>query len=523
MPEYLGLVPKARAGTYQVSGDGKGAQWYQKFRDGGASGFEAMMDLLESLASADELVSARDVAASTWKQSVAMADAAYEPGMFTTLAGYEWTSMPAGNNLHRVVIFRDDANKTAQVAPFSLFDSENPEDLWDHLDGYEKKTGGSVLAIPHNGNVSNGLMFTESKFDGSPMDRSYAEKRQRWEPVMEVTQIKGDGETHPLLSPNDEFADYGTWDGGNIAGSALKQEWMLQYEYARSALRTGLEFAERTGANPYQFGMIGSTDSHTSLATAEEDNFWGKSAVHEPGSEMRNRGPFLEYADQKQTIMAWEQVAAGYAAVWARDNTREEIFDALKRREVYATTGPRITLRFFGGWNYAEDDVHRSDMVRIGYQRGVPMGSELPPSDADAPVFMIAAMKDAVSANLDRIQVVKGWVDAKGQSHERIYNVAWAGSRKPDRKGNLPAIGNTVSPDDVRYTNSIGAVQLATVWRDPDFDSSQRAFYYLRVLEIPTPRWVAYDRQRLGDQLASETQLTHQERAYSSPIWYQPD
>ncbi len=477
---------------------------------------------------------------SAWQRYLEAAEAANTPGQFTALAGFEWTSMPGGNNLHRVVIFRDGIERTRRVLPYSALDSHDPRDLWQYLEDYENQTGGAALAIPHNGNVSNGLMFSESTFSGEPIDRAYAEQRLRWEPVIEVTQIKGDGEAHPFLSPNDEFADFGTWDRGNLGSLATKEEWMLQYEYARSALRLGLELEARTGANPYRFGMIGSSDAHTSLATADDNNFWGKGTNVEPGKPARSQRPFMVYRSEPFSgdaedwmsyepgpddvvVYNWEQIASGYAAIWATDNTREAIFDALQRREVYATTGPRISVRFFGGWHFDDSDILHPEYVRLGYEQGVPMGGELHATPgADAPVFLIAAMKDSQGANLDRVQVVKGWLDAKGHSHETVHDVVWSDGREPGPDGRLPAVGSSVDVERAKYRNTIGAVQLSTTWRDPDFDPAQPAFYYLRVLEIPTPRWVAHDENRLGVRFADDALRVHQERAYTSPIWYLP-
>lgn len=482
---------------------------------------------------------------STWLDSLKATEAAYEPGRFTSLAGFEWSAMPNGNNLHRVVIFRDGADKAGQVQPYSANDSLDPRDLWKYLSNYERDTGGKVLAIPHNGNVSNGQMFADRLPSGQAIDADYARERARWEPVVEVTQIKGDGETHPFLSPNDEFADFGTWDKGNLGTTALKQQDMLQYEYARSALKLGLRIERKTGSNPYQFGMIGSTDAHTSLATAEEDNFWGKATNYEP-SESRSKGNFMvfksggsvedsvsgdestwsEYTPQADDvpIHTWEQLAAGYAAVWAKENTREAIFDALQRREVYATTGPRMTVRFFGGWDFRPADVQRPDYVRYGYENGVPMGAQLSAAPRKAsPSFLISALKDVEGANLDRVQIVKGWLDADGNTlKEKVYDVVWSGHRKLDRHGRLPGVGSSVNTETASYRNSIGASQLAAVWTDPDFDPAERALYYLRVLEIPTPRWIVYDEVRLGSTFPDDARRVHQERAYTSPIWYSP-
>ncbi len=481
---------------------------------------------------------------STWAESLQTMEAAYEPGRFTTLAGFEWSAMPGGDNLHRVVIFRDGADKAGQVLPFSVNDSLDPRDLWKYLEKYERDTQGRALAIPHNGNVSNGRMFATAP-DGKPMDEAYAKMRARWEPVYEVTQIKGDGEAHPFLSPNDEFADFGTWDKGNLGTTQRKKPEMLEYEYARSALKLGLVQEQQLGVNPFQFGMIGSTDSHTSLATAEEDNFWGKAAGYEPGVK-RSQGNFMVFkangsvvdaastdtsgwsdyqlTDKDVPVHTWEQLASGYAAVWARENTREAIFDALQRREVYATTGPRMTVRFFAGWNFSSEADERSDYVRYAYRNGVPMGSELgaPPATEVAPRFLVTALKDAEGANLDRVQIVKGWHDAKGVLHEKVYDVAWAGKGRQKRSGKLKPIGTTVNLEEASYRNAIGASMLSAVWEDPDFDLAERAFYYARVLEIPTPRWIVYDEVKLDSRFPDDARRVHQERAYTSPIWYSP-
>ncbi|WP_116363940.1 DUF3604 domain-containing protein [Parahaliea mediterranea] len=460
---------------------------------------------------------------SIWSQVGEVADAFNEPGHFTAFIGYEWTSMPDGNNLHRNVLFRDGADKTAQVLPFSAMDSSDPEDLWQFMADYEAATGGSVLAIPHNGNVSNGLMFAETTLDGAALTRDYAERRAHWEPIIEVTQIKGDGETHPFLSPNDEFADYETWDKANLSMTTPKTQDMLQFEYARSTLRNGLALAESLGANPFAFGMIGSTDSHTSLATADEDNFFGKMTSAEPAPG-RDRKPYFEAQEGTDAIslLQWESLAAGYAAVWARENTRESLFDAMRRRETYATTGPRMTVRFFGGWQFASDDALRPDLATVGYSKGVPMGAHLPAAGAQqAPSFLIAASKDPAGANLDRLQVVKGWLDDKGQTHEKVYNVA-ASDARIIRNNQVDAVGNTVNAEAATYSNRIGDPALAVTWADPDFNPRQRAFYYVRVLEIPTPRWTTIDAAFFGTEREPEAPVYGQERAYTSPIWYTP-
>ncbi|MEZ5569701.1 MAG: DUF3604 domain-containing protein [Halioglobus sp.] len=475
----------------------------------------------EFLAGLKDVVVPDAVRESVWHQVGAVADAYNEPGRFTTFIGYEWTSMPEGDNLHRNVLFRDGADRTNRIVPFSSMDSGDPEDLWAFLANYEASTGGSVLAIPHNGNVSNGLMFAETTLAGEPLSRDYAERRSRWEPVVEVTQIKGDGETHPFLSPNDEFADYETWDKSNLSLNKAKEQWQLEFEYARSALKNGLALEQQLGANPFEFGMIGSTDSHTSLATGDEDNFFGKMSSAEPAPGRGEKDFFPVETDNSITLQQWETLAAGYAAVWAKENTREALFDALRARETYATTGPRMVVRFFGGWAFVEGDELRANVASHGYRHGVPMGSHLPAASGKAPSFLVSALKDPEGANLDRIQIIKGWVDDKGETHEEVYNVA-ASDGRSIRRNRVKPVGNTVDVAGATYRNSIGDAMLAAVWTDPDFDPQQRAFYYARVLEIPTPRWTTYDAAVFGDALPQDVTPHGQERAYTSPIWYRP-
>jgi hypothetical protein len=453
-----------------------------------------------------------------WNDIADMADAHNQPGKFTALIGYEWTSQVRGNNLHRVVIFRDNADKAKNIVPFSALDSSDPEDLWKFLADYEHDFGGQVLAIAHNGNISNGLMFASETISGEPLTKDYANRRARWEPVYEVTQVKGDGEAHPTLSPTDEFADYETWDADNIGRNQAKEDWMLRHEYARGALKYGLELEKELGSNPYKFGMIGSTDSHTAFATAEEENFFGKFPDSEPlpARATNNMGGAL--------WKNWRLASSGYAGVWATENTREAIHDAMQRREVYGTTGSRITVRLFAGWDYDAADIARPNFVDIGYAKGVPMGGDLTQApEGGAPSLMVFASKDPDGANLDRIQIIKGWLDADGQSFEQIYDVALSPHRKIDPEtGKAPAVGSTVNVADASYTNTIGAVQLSAVWQDPDFDASTRAFYYVRVLEIPTPRWTAYDAKYFGVKMGDEVPMVQQDRAYTSPIWYTP-
>ena len=422
------------------------------------------------------------------------------------------------------MIFRDGANKTNQVVPFSSFDSPAPEDLWGYMQAYEEKTGGKVLAIPHNGNVSGGRMFELQDFKGSPLTPDYAKNRARWEPLVETTQIKGDSETHPALSPDDEFADFETWDLGNLLVTKRTSPEKMRFEYSRSGLKLGLAQEEKLGENPFKFGMIGSTDSHTSWSNTEEDNYLGKYAVATPSPDRwSKRFPPLTVPGVLEQFTEWQSSQSGYAAVWATENTREAIWDAMKRKEVYATTGPRMTVRFFGGWDYAEEDATRNNLAAIGYAQGVSMGGDLSEAPGGkSPTFLVGAMRDPDGANLDRIQIVKGWLDKDGKLHEKVYDVAWAGNRELNGQGKLPAVGNTVDLETATYSNSIGSAFLSTTWEDLKFDPKEKAFYYVRVLEIPTPRWPAYDEVRFGIKMDNEVTRILQERAYTSPIWYTP-
>ena len=449
-----------------------------------------------------------------------------QPGRFTAFIGYEWTSNTAGNNLHRNVIYRDNGEKASQVEPYTTFPplgSDDPRALWKWMAAYEQKTGGRLLAISHNGNLSNGRMFPIIEpVSGGKLDKDYALTRTKWERLYEVTQTKGDSETHPFLSPNDEFADFNRWDKSNLDGSVRKKQEMLEFEYARSAYKNGLKLEAELGANPFKFGLVGSTDSHIGISAVEEDNFFGKMATAEPNPQ-RWEHPFIKNKQSGVTIMGWETQAAGYAAVWAQENTRESIFDAMQRRETYATTGPRMVVRFFGGWDFEAKDAQTRSPAMIGYSKGVPMGADLSDAPAGkAPTFLVAALRDPIGANLDRIQIIKGWLDAKGELHEKVHDVVWSGDRKSGANGKLPPVGNTVDVANATWTNTIGAPELIAVWKDPDFDAKQRAFYYARVIEIPTPRWTAYDAKRFSIQMPKEVPMTTTERAYTSPIWYTP-
>jgi hypothetical protein len=523
--DNMGFFPDLVAGKPFIMEDPTGKRWNEMIKAG--KGVDVALELI-GLFSQDKfppaLVYKPDSAPyrASWDNTVAAAERYNQPGIFTAFIGYEWTSLVHGNNLHRVVIYRDGADKGGQMVPYTTAPpqgSTNPRDLWKWLTEYEKKTGGEVLAIPHNGNLSNGIMFPiEEQYDGKQLDVDYVTQRAKWEPLYEATQIKGDGETHPFLSPDDEFANYETWDIGNLDVSVTKTDSMLAGEYAREALKRGLQLEAKLGTNPYKFGMIGSTDSHTSLATTEENNFWGKHAGAEP-SPTRMTHPFM--ANENGAIMGWQMVASGLAAVWAKENTREALFDAMKRREVYATTGTRLRVRFFGGWDFTAQDLDNREPAFAGYEKGVPMGGDLPAAKAGkAPSFMVYALRDPIGGNLDRIQIIKGWYD--GKQHEKVYDVAWSGDRKPGKDGKVPPVGNTVDAKTASWTNTIGAPELGAVWTDPDFDPKQRAFYYARVLEIPTPRWSTYDAFRFNVPIPAEAPVSTQDRAYTSPIWYTP-
>ncbi|MEM1112791.1 MAG: DUF3604 domain-containing protein, partial [Pseudomonadota bacterium] len=454
---------------------------------------------------------------SAWQEIVNYAEQHNQPGKFTTLIGWEWSSLPVGANLHRIVFTPDGADIAQQFLPYGSDDSQYPEDLWTFLEATNERTGARFIAMPHNSNISRGYMYDEKTLKGEPLTAEYARRRMKWEPISEITQYKGDSETHPELSPEDEFADYESYPY-YIMQEALPYE-VRAADYMRSALKTGLTLERGIGVNPYQFGIIGSTDSHSGLAAAEEDNFWGKFA--------RDSTPETKVNEDRiggSDANGWSMQAGGLAAVWARENTREAIFEAFQSRETYATTGTRLKIRVFGGWEFPEDLASRADYAAIGYAQGVPMGGELPAaSDAGiAPQFMIHAEKDPVHANLDRLQVVKGWLGASGEAYEQVYDVAWAGDRTIGVNGRLPAIGNTVDVSTGRWDNSIGEPRLSALWTDPDFDPQQPAFYYVRVLQIPTPRHSLLDALALGTEPTDDGPATLQERAYSSPIWYSP-
>ncbi|MCF6110866.1 DUF3604 domain-containing protein [Mesorhizobium muleiense] len=527
--DNMGFFGDFLAGKPEILQNAQAREWYDMIQSGRAG--EAAWAIVSTFSQGkfppDIIYQPGNPAyRSVWQSIISAAEEANDPGRFTAFIGFEWTSLSKGNNLHRNVIFRDGGEKPGLIEPYTTqppIGSNNPRDLWKWLQNYEDKTGGDVLAIAHNGNLSNGTMFPIiESFSGKEIDREYAEQRARWEVLYETTQMKGDGESHPFLSPNDEFANFEKWDKANLDLSVKKMPDMLEFEYTRSALKNGLKLEAKLGVNPYKFGLVGSTDSHTGLATGDDDNFFGKISTGEPSPE-RWSHPFMTNPKLGLKILGWETTASGYAAVWAQENTRASIFDAMKRRETYATTGPRMAVRFFGGFDFVEADANTRSPAIAGYTKGVPMGGDLSQAPAGkVPTFLVAALKDPIGANLDRYQIVKGWLDAAGEVHEQVYDVAWSGDRKPGADGKIPPVGNTVDVPNATWTNTIGSPELVTVWKDPDFDPSQRAFYYGRVIEIPTPRWPAYDAKYFGIKMSPDVTMTTQQRAYTSPIWYTP-
>ena len=531
--DLMGIASDIKKGTPNILADATARSWHEGFKEGGAAAAAATFDLIKSFSQMTlpkQIVSdyspGSDVFGAVWSKIVNSAEKHNEPGLFTAFIGFEWTSVPQGINLHRNVILRDNAEMALKIQPPTTqppLGSTDPKSLYQWLERYEGEFGGQAFAFAHNGNLSNGWMFpTQGTYHDGVVDEEYVTQRAKWEPHYEITQIKGDGEAHPYLSPEDEFADYETWEVGNLDISQLKTPEMYKGEYAREALKQGLVLEARFGTNPYKFGVGGATDSHTSLATADENNFFGKATTVEP-SKTRAGEPFV--SSKLGTIEGYALVASGYTGIWAHENTRAALFDAMERKETYGTTGPRMEVRFFGGWDFDQRDVDQSDIVDIGYRKGVPMGGDLTAQgDSEkAPSFMVAAMRDPFSGNLDRVQIIKGWLDDKGEVHERVYDVAVSDSRKIDGNGRAKeVVGNTVDLETATWSNSIGDTQLAAVWSDPDFDAAEPSFYYVRVLEIPTPRWVVYDKVRLGAELPDAAELTGQERAYTSPIWYSP-
>ncbi|MEW9922014.1 DUF3604 domain-containing protein [Marimonas sp. MJW-29] len=520
--DAMGAMNEVVAGNPTLMTDATVRDWHERINQGGAVALEAGLDIVDkfSQGNSPEILLSRKFQRQIWDGVLEDAEEHNNPGQFTAIIGFEWTSTPGGNNLHRNVLFRDGADKAGLVLPLTVAEGVDPRKLWAWMENYEEKTGGQMLTLAHNGNLSNGIMFPVDRLEfGEEMTAEYVEMRARWEPLYEYTQIKGDGEAHPALSPNDEFADYETWDRNNL-GPVPKQPDMIQYEYAREALKNGLLLEDRLGTNPYKFGASGATDSHTGMATAEENNFFGKHSLTEP-----NENRMTTDVGHFDTVSwpGWYQASSGYTAVWATENTREAIFDAMMRKETYATTGSRITVRFFGGYDFVAKDALSRLPANEGYAKGVPMGGDLPPApEGKAPTFLVGALRDAYSGNLDRIQIVKGWLNADGTTGEKVYDVACAERAIVDHACE-GAVGNTVDIKNATWTNTIGDPELITVWADPDFDPAQPAVYYARVIEIPTPRWTAYEAKYFGIKAPAESPMITQERAYTSPIWYTPD
>jgi len=553
--EYLGIIPVVMSGefeqpeadffqkikswmmikilAYAIDDPLEGTKYFTGFlpvpeiqsgdtRDPIAAAKEAGTDGgLGSLGLIDQEAADR-ISASQWAKSMASADRHNAPGTFTSLVGWEWTQTASGANLHRIVVSDIDGSAAAGIDPVGSDDAPYPEELWDSLAALSQETGADFISIPHNSNLSKGYMFAKTTLKGGAIDADYANKRMEWEPLVEATQIKGDSETHPELAPEDEFADFERFDFYLQAFPQAQGYRAQQGDTVRSALKSGLELRETIGVNPFKFGMIGSTDAHTSVASAEEPNFWGKVATDSTPSTKRRDDPD-GYADGKQSFNGWNMSASGLAAVWSEGNTRQAIVAAMKRRETYATTGPRIQVRLFGGWSFTEEDIESADLASIGYAGGVPMGGELNGApEGTAPHFLIRASRGPLDHNLDRIQIIKGWTDASGQAQEKIFNVAWSGDRQLAADGRLPPVGNTANISTGKTTNSIGDPELAAMWVDPEFDPAQRAFYYARVLQIPTVRHSQLDAIALGIDTPYEGPATLQERAYTSPIWYSP-
>jgi len=523
--DAMGVIGGIIKGDPEFMKDSVLKRWHDMINSGDRNkAFQVTTEMVQSQSNGTVPKAAMSLvyAQSVWERGNAIMDKYNKPGVFTTLIGYEWTSTSGGDNLHRNVIYRDGAALANQATPLSTFVTLNPEDLWKWLQNYEDKTGGQVMAIPHNGNLSNGRMFQLTDFAGKPFTKEYAETRNKWEVLYEVTQVKGTSEAHPSLSPSDEFANFELWDKGNLKYQKPKKPGDLKTEYIREALKDGLLMEQKLGINPFKLGMSAGSDSHTGLTAIDEDNFQGKMPQNEEGPDRWN-SVFAKYKGGVQK--SWELGATGYTGVWARANTRESLFDAMKRRETYATTGPRMVVRVFGGYNFSPEDLNATDMAARGYQKGVPMGGDLAAAPAGKKAsFLITALKDPMGANLDRVQAIKGWIDAKGNKKEKIFDVVWgdADKRKIDAKGKLPAVGNSINMETLEVANNIGDTELKTIWTDPEFDPSLPCFYYVRVLEIPTPRWTAYDRKKFNLKMDTNVPMSQQERCYTSPIWFTP-
>jgi hypothetical protein len=519
--EMLGAVTRLLEGEAPELGETRTGQAVVEWA-GSRSGEELLdvynaLNLIGSGIESDSGLTAQDVARDlhgeairpAWYSYVDTAEAHNQPGRFTSLIGWEWTSQPSGANFHRVVFMPEDAEVAKKFLPYSTLESDDPEDLWAWLDTTSKATGAEFLAIPHGPNISAGLMFGVNRRNGEPIDRVFAEMKSRYEPAIEVTQIKGDSETLSLFSPDDQFADFETYNFLSTPDGRTPDP--TPGDYVRPGLLTGLKLERQVGVNPYKMGMAGGTDSHVGIPAVEESSFAGKSG-HDALPASRS-GP-----SGIGSARGWDMGAAGFTAVWAEENSRDAIFNAFRRREIYASTGPRIRLRVFGGFDFSTSDTESRNFAKIGYRKGVPMGGDLTASD-EAPEFIVAALKDSHGANLDRLQIIKGWLREDGTTAERVYDIALSDGRTD---GSI-AVGSTVNIQTGEYTNEIGDIELRAFWRDPEFDATQHAFYYVRVLEIPTPRYSLLDTIALEvDVSESGKPATIQERAYSSPIWYTP-
>ena len=525
--EGYGWFKELYDGNEALLDDPKAKEWFELLKKSENGDKDAAAQLLNdipnSLANNTLPTTATDpkiagpIIKSSWQKANAIVEKYNKPGHFTTLHAYEWTSATGGNNLHRNIIFRDGLDKVDSIIPFSALQSDDPEKLWAFLANYENKTGGKALAIPHNGNISGGEMFGTRK-NGEPYDLDYVTQRNKWEPLYEIMQFKGVGETHPSLSPTDEFANYGIagWDNGNQTLDILITPEQRKTQYTRQAWINGLAYETELGVNPFKFGVVSATDSHTAITTMDENNWWGKHVNSEPSAERLHE---IQKEYNGAIRYDWQYLSGGYTAVWAKSNTREALWDAMKRKETYATTGTRIKLRFFGSMNYGGISLDANNYLDTAYEKGVSMGGDL--QGSGTPEFIVHAVKDPNWANLDRIQIIKVWVDKDGQKHEKIYDVVWSGDRRLDANGKVPAVGNTVNLTNATYANTIGANELKTVWKDPDFDPSIAAVYYARVLEIPSPTWRLYDAVKYNiSDIPEGAPLSAQERAWSSPIWY---
>jgi hypothetical protein len=529
--EYLGLPQAFTENFPAIMKTESGKKWAQALKKGGQAGYEAFVEMTKEFGDGKPSIppeAQAKLAHTIWERAIEMADHNNKPGRFTAFNGFEWTQSIMGNNLHRSVVFRDGPDRTKQVRPFSEFDGTDPEELWKYMADYEEKTGGRVLAIEHNPNLSCGKMFAATTESGKPFDKKYAETRARFDRLAEASQCKGDSETTPQLSPNDPFADFDVrWNKANIFGMIATTPEMLPYNYVRSALKLGLEHQSKLGINPFKFGLIGASDNHTSLSTTRAENYFGMGTIAEPKPDRWKELFMKSDVSPELNMYMWEALPGGLTGVWAKENTREGVFDALYRKEVYCTSGTRPTVRVFGGWDFTAKDLDNPEPVWVeqGYARGVPMGGDLTNAPkGKAPTFTIKASYDPDGAYLDRVQIIKGWLDVKGGTHEKVIDVAWSGDRKPDPKtGQVPLVGSTVDVKNATWTNTIGAPLLTGFWQDPDFDPSQHAFYYVRVIEIPTPRWTAYDCKRFGIKMDDKVPMTVTNRAYTSPVWYSPE